>query len=432
MNATRIVGPRGDRPDAPARPLGIRVRTGDPRGRGDRSPLGAAGPRLKTPWHPFEGAVVASAPGRRKGDHLEPPMSHLFSPYRLGRMTLPNRLVMAPMTRCRAAAGTGVPQPIMAEYYAARADAGLIVTEGTAPCADGLGYARTPGLYTAEQARAWRAVTDAVHARGGRIAVQLMDCGRMAHPLNQPAGARVRAPSPLAAPGTMWTDQQQDQPNPVPAEMTEADVEAALAGFVAAARLAVEEAGFDAVELHGANGYLIEQFLNTASNQRADRFGGAVENRIRFAVEVATRVSAAIGADRVGIRLSPYGGAGGMVADAETDAVYVALARALSALGLLYVHVVDHSALGAPPVPQAVKDAIRREFRGTVIAAGGFDRERAEATLDAGAADLVAFGRPFLANPTLVSKLRAGAALHAPDFATFYTPGEKGYLDYPA
>jgi N-ethylmaleimide reductase len=359
-------------------------------------------------------------------------MSALFTSFRLGRMSLPNRLVMSPMTRCRALAGTGVPTPIMAEYYAARADAGLLITEGTAPSADGLGYARTPGVYTAEQARAWRAVTDAVHARGGRIAVQLMDCGRMAHPLNQPAGAKVRAPSAIAAPGTMWTDQEQAQPNPVPAEMTEADIEAAIAGFVAAARLAVAEAGFDAVELHGANGYLIEQFLNTASNHRADRWGGSVENRIRFAVEVATRVSAAIGADRVGIRLSPYGGAGGMVADAQTDAVYVALARALSELGLLYVHVVDHSALGAPPVPQSIKDTIRREFRGTVIAAGGFDRERAEAVLGANGADLVAFGRPFLANPTLVTKLRSGAALNAPDFATFYTPGEKGYLDYPA
>lgn len=357
-------------------------------------------------------------------------MSALFTPFRLGRMTLPNRLVMSPMTRCRAV--DGVPTPIMAEYYAARADAGLLVTEGTAPSADGLGYARTPGVYTATQAKAWRAVTDAVHARGGRIVVQLMDCGRMAHPLNQPAGAKVRAPSAIAAPGTMWTDQQQLQPNPVPAEMTEADIEAAIAGFVSAATLAVGEAGFDGVELHGANGYLIEQFLNTASNRRTDRWGGSVENRIRFAVEVATRVAAAIGADRVGIRLSPYGGAGGMVADPHTDAVYTSLAAALAKLGLLYVHLVDHSALGAPPVPDAIKSAIRTAFGGPVIAAGGFDGARAEAVLAAGAADLVGFGRPFLANPNLVDKLRTGAPLNAPDPSTFYTPGPKGYLDYPA
>jgi N-ethylmaleimide reductase len=359
------------------------------------------------------------------------PVSTLFSVFRLGRMSLPNRTVMSPMTRCRAIAGTGLPTPIMADYYAQRADAGLLVTEGTAPSADGLGYARTPGVYNAEQAKAWRLVTDAVHAKGGRIVVQLMDVGRMGHPLNQPAGARLRAPSAIGAPGTMWTDAQQNQPMPVPAEMTEADIEAAITGFVTSARLAVGEAGFDGIELHGANGYLIEQFLNTASNQRTDRWGGSVENRIRFAVEVATRVSAAIGADRVGIRLSPYGGAGGMITDAHTDAVYTALAAALSGLGLLYIHVVDHSAMGAPPVPQAIKDTLRATFRGPVIAAGGFDADRAESVLAAGGADLVAFGRPFLANPSLVTKLRTGAALNSPDFATFYAPGVQGYLDYP-
>ncbi|MEQ1564118.1 MAG: alkene reductase [Myxococcota bacterium] len=358
-------------------------------------------------------------------------MSTLFTPFRLGRMSLPNRVVMSPMTRCRATAGTGLPTPIMAEYYARRAEAGLLVTEGTAPSADGLGYARTPGVYDSQQAEAWRIVTDAVHARGGHIVVQLMDCGRMAHPLNQPPGARIRAPSAVAAPGTMWTDQQQHLPYPVPAEMTEADIEAAITGFVAAARLAVGVAGFDGVELHGANGYLIEQFLNTASNLRTDRWGGSVENRVRFAVEVATRVSAAIGPDRVGIRLSPYGSSGGMVADDDTDAVYTSLAAALSELGLAYLHVVDHSAMGAPPVPQRISDALRT-FRGPYIAAGGFDADRAEQVLAAGAADLVAFGRPFLANPDLPAKLRAGTPLNSPDPATFFSPGVEGYLDSPA
>jgi N-ethylmaleimide reductase len=357
-------------------------------------------------------------------------VSTLFSPFRLGRMSLPNRLVMSPMTRCRATPATGLPTSIMAEYYAQRADAGLLVTEGTAPCADGLGYARTPGVYNVEQAQGWRLVTDAVHARGGHIAVQLMDCGRMAHPLNQPAGARMRAPSAIAAPGTMWTDQQQSQPYPVPAEMTDADIDAAIAGFVSAARLAVGEAGFDAVELHGANGYLIEQFLNTAANQRTDRWGGSVENRIRFPVEVATQVVAAIGADRVGIRLSPHSTTGGMRMDPHTDAVYMALVAALSALGILYVHVVDHSSMGAPPVPQSLLDTLRATFRGPLLQAGGFDVHRAESVLAAGGADLVAFGRPFLANPNLVARLRTGAALHPPDPTTFFTPGVRGYLDW--
>ncbi len=356
-------------------------------------------------------------------------MSHLFTPFTLGPLHLPNRVVMSPMTRCRAIGN--VPNALLAKYYALRADAGLIVTEGTSPSPDGLGYARIPGLFTLEQARAWRAVTDAVHARGGHIVVQLMHTGRVGHPLNLPPGGRILGPSAVAAPGTMWTDQQQAQPHPVPVAMTEADVEAALDSFAAASKLAVTEAGFDGVELHGANGYLIEQFLNTASNLRTDRWGGSVENRIRFAVEAARRSVAAAGPGRVGIRLSPYGANGGMVADPETHAVYVALARELSALGLLYVHLVDHSSMGAPPVPKAVKDAVREAFRGPVILAGGFDRAAADAALAAGGGDLVAFGRPFLANPDLISRLRTGAALAAPDFSTAYTPGEKGYIDWP-
>ena len=356
-------------------------------------------------------------------------MSKLFSPLPLGRITLRNRIVMSPMTRSRAIGN--VPNALMAAYYAQRADAGLIITEGTSPSPDGLGYARIPGLFTHAQALAWREVTDGVHARGGRIFVQLMDTGRVGHALNLPEGAHVRGPSAVAAPGQMHTDQQQSQPHPVPVAMSEADIEVAIEGFVASSTLAVDEAGFDGVELHGANGYLIEQFLNTASNHRTDRWGGSPENRARFAIEVARRVAAAIGADRLGIRLSPYGANGGMVADPETPAVYEILSRAFSEIGLVYVHVVDHSALGAPPVPQPIKDLIRRTFHGVVILAGGFDRASAEAALDEGRGDLVAFGRPFLANPDLVVRLAQGTPLAAPDFATFYTPGPKGYTDYP-
>lgn len=353
----------------------------------------------------------------------------LFASYRLGPITLANRIVMSPMTRSRAVGN--VPNALHVDYYTQRADAGLIVTEGTAPSPDALGYARIPGIYTAEQAAGWRPVTDAVHAKGGHVFVQLMHTGRVTHPANLPAGGRVVAPSAIAAPGTMWTDREGMQPLPTPAEMTEADIEAAIAGFADAAALAVDAAGFDGVELHGANGYLVEQFLNLGANQRTDRWGGTPENRVRFAVAVARRVADRIGADRVGIRLSPYNVSQGMIVDPDTDALYVLLARELAAIGIVYVHLVDHSSLGAPPVPQSIKDAIRAAFTGTVIVAGGFDRASALAALAADHGDLVGFGRPFIGNPDLVRKLAEDAPLRAPDFATFYTPGPEGYTDYP-
>ena len=351
----------------------------------------------------------------------------LFSPYQLGRIQLQNRVVMAPMTRSRSIGN--VPGEIVAAYYGQRAEAGLIVTEGTAPAPEGLGYARIPGLFSAEQVAGWKRVTAAVHQGGGRIFVQLMHTGRVSHPSNLPAGARVIAPSALAAPGTMYTDAEGMQPFAVPEVMTEADVEAALDAYAHSAELAIE-AGFDGVELHGANGYLIDQFLNTASNQRTDAWGGSVEGRARFALDAAGRAAKKIGADRVGIRLSPYGAFNGMAPDEAHDALYEHLATKLSDLGLLYVHVVDHSAMGAPPVKAEIKRAIRSRFRGTYILSGGYDRARAEHDLSENLGDLVAFGRPFLANPHLVSKLKSGAPLLPPDMATAYTPGEKGYTDY--
>lgn len=352
----------------------------------------------------------------------------LFSSFSLGSLKLSNRVVMAPMTRSRAIGN--VANELMASYYAARADAGLLITEGVSPSANGLGYARIPGLYTEAQAQSWRVVTDAVHARGGRIVVQLMDCGRVGHPANLPAGARLQAPSAVAAPGEMWTDASGPQPHPVPHAMTEADIAEAIAAYVNATRLAVK-AGFDGVELHGANGYLIEQFLNTASNQRTDAWGGSVAGRVRFAVEVAKAVTAAVPGFPVGIRISPYGVFNGTAPDAETDAVYLELVQQLNPLGLAYIHVVDHSAMGAPPVPDTLKAAIRANFKGAYILSGGYDRARADADLAADKGDLVAFGRPFISNPSLVTKLQTGAALTPPDFGTFYTPGEKGYTDYP-
>lgn len=353
----------------------------------------------------------------------------LFSPYKLGAMELKNRTVMSPMTRSRAIGN--VPNELMAKYYAQRAEAGLIITEGTSPSPNGLGYARIPGLFDAKQVAGWKLVTDAVHAAGSKIFVQLMHTGRVGHANNLPQGARVLGVSALAAPGEMYTDQAGPQAHPVPEAMTEADVEQAVGEYETSAKLAVE-AGFDGIELHGANGYLIEQFLNVASNQRTDRWGGSVENRARFALEVARRTVAAIGPERVGIRLSPYGAHGGMTADPDTDALYAYLATELGKLKLAYVHVVDHSAMGAPAVPAAIKETIRTRFGGPIILSGGYDKGRAEADLVEGKGELVAFGRPFLANPTLVSKMQRGADLTAPDMATFYTPGEKGYTDYPA
>jgi N-ethylmaleimide reductase len=351
----------------------------------------------------------------------------LFSNYQLGRITMKNRIVMAPMTRSRAI--DNLPNALMAEYYSQRADAGLLITEGTSPSPNGLGYSRIPGLYNQSQVAGWRTVTDAVHSKGGKIVVQLMHTGRVAHPLNLPVGARVLAPSAIAVTGTMWTDQKQMQPYPVPSAMTIKEIRETVDEYANSARLAVE-AGFDGIELHGANGYLIEQFINPSANQRTDQYGGSMENRVRFAVEIAQKTADAIGADRVGIRLSPYGASNGMAAFDGLEETYGLLAEKLSAIGILYIHIVDHSALGAPPVSPSVKALIRKNFTGTIILSGGYDAVRAEQELRDGKGDLVAFGRSFIANPDLVGKLEQGVALTQPDATTFYTPGEKGYIDY--
>jgi N-ethylmaleimide reductase len=319
----------------------------------------------------------------------------------------------------------------MAEYYAQRATAGLIVTEGVSPSPNGLGYARIPGAYNEAQVAGWKLVADAVHARGGHVFLQLMHAGRVGHPANLPAGAELLGPSAVAAEGQIWTDSQGMQSHPAPRAMTAAEVQAAAAEYVNASKNAIA-AGLDGVELHAANGYLLEQFLSPHSNQRSDEWGGSVAKRIAFVVEVARQSAAAIGGERVGIRLSPYGAGGGMKPYPEIDETYLALVAALAPLGLAYIHVVDHSAMGAPPVSAELKLSLRKAWPRTFILAGGFTtRESAEAVLAANAADLVGFGRPFLANPDLVARLRSGAEQNAPDFGTFYTPGAKGYTDYP-
>jgi N-ethylmaleimide reductase len=356
-----------------------------------------------------------------------------FEPHTLGRLTLANHIVMAPMTRSRAPGN--VPNELMAEYYAQRASAGLIITEGTAPAPEGLGYARIPGLFNHDQVAGWRRVTNAVHEKGGHIFVQLMHTGRVFHPLNLPTGAEGIAPSAVAAAGQMWTDQQQLQPHATPRALRTEELSRVRDEFVQSAKLAIE-AGFDGVELHGANGYLLEQFLHPNSNQRTDEYGGSVKNRARFVLEVTRAVADAIGADRTGIRLSPWGVNGDMPHYAEIDETYAYLADELQKIGVLYVHVVNHASMGAPAVPPQTVATIRRKFTNTLILSGGLHTvDLINAALSAGHADLVAVGRPFIANPDLVFRLKAGLPLAALDPATLYAPGPKGfaqgYTDYP-
>jgi N-ethylmaleimide reductase len=353
----------------------------------------------------------------------------LFEPLDTASIQLANRAVMAPMTRSRALEAN-TPNPLMAEYYAQRATAGLIVTEGTSPSPNGLGYPRIPGLFNDAQVRGWKAVTDAVHAKRGKIFVQLMHTGRVTHVANLPAGAQVLGPMSEACPGEMVTDSQGLQPHSTPRAMAATDIAHAVSEYAKSAQLAIE-AGFDGVELHAANGYLIEQFLNANVNQRTDAYGGSIEGRNRFALDVARATAAAIGAHRVGIRLSPYGVFNSTGAFADVDAQYLALIQEVSKLGVQYVHLLDHSAMGAPAVPAELKSRLRAAFQGLFILAGGFDRARAESALKAGQADLIAFARPFLANPDLMARMRADAPLNAVNMATFYTPGPKGYTDYP-
>ncbi|PLK47778.1 alkene reductase [Uliginosibacterium sp. TH139] len=353
----------------------------------------------------------------------------LFEPFQLRSTPLSNRIVMAPLTRSRASENN-IPTSLMAAYYAQRASAGLIITEGTSPSPNGLGYARIPGLFNEAQVQGWKLVTDAVHAQGGKIVVQLMHTGRVSHQANLPAGAEVLGPSPETCPGEMWTDTQGSQPHTPPRPMTEADIQAVIGEYATAARLAIQ-AGFDGIELHAANGYFLEQFLNANINRRTDGYGGTAEGRNRLVLEVARAAVKEIGAERVGIRLSPHGVVNSAGAFDGVDEQYLALVKQLSALGLMYVHVLDHSAMGTPPVPAKLKADLRAAFDGPFILAGGLDKASAEQALSDGLADLTAMGRPFIANPDLVERMRQDAALNAPMPDTFYTPGAKGYTDYP-
>ena len=353
----------------------------------------------------------------------------LFEPFSLRSIKLSNRAVMSPLTRSRAV-DNNTPNSLMATYYGQRASAGLIITEGTSPSPNGLGYARIPGLFNDAHVQGWKLVTDAMHSKGGKIVVQLMHTGRVTHHANLPAGAEVLGPSSETCPGQMWTDTQGMQPHTPPRAMTEADIQAAIGEYATAAKLAVQ-AGFDGIELHAANGYLLEQFLNANINRRTDGYGGTAQGRNRLILEVARAAVKEIGAERVGIRLSPHGVFNGAGAFEGVDEQYLALVKELSTLGLMYVHVLDHSAMGAPPVPAKLKTDLKAAFDGPFILAGGLNKASAQQALLEGRADLTAMGKAFLANPDLVERMRNDAPLNAPA-DTFYTPGAKGYTDYPA
>ena len=355
-------------------------------------------------------------------------MSALFEPAVVGPMTLQNRVVMAPLTRNRASGN--LPNDLMKRYYGQRATVGLVISEGTSPSPNGLGYPRIPGVFAPAQVALWKPVSAAVHAQGAKMFLQIMHCGRIAHGSNLPPGARVLGPSAVAASGDIFTDGAGLQPMAKPQAMSEADITNVIAEYVQAAHNAVA-AGFDGIELHAANGYLLEQYIRPNSNVRTDRYGGPIANRARFVLEVVEAVIHAIGRDRVGMRLSPFGVFNDMPLYAEMDADYRYLAQQLDTRGLLYLHLVDHSAMGAPPVPASIKAAFRSLFTGALILSGGYDKVRAEADLAAGRCDLVAIGRPMLANPDLLRRWKTGAGLNLPDMSTFYTPGAKGYTDYP-
>ena len=389
---------------------------------GEQAPETMESPSLPTSHGEQANRVHRNKPGDASA---VPGMADLFDSLDVGAWTLPNRLVMAPLTRNRAE-GT-VPGDLGVEYYSQRASAGLIITEGSQLTAEGQGYLNTPGFHSEEQLAGWRRVAEGVHANGGRIVAQLMHAGRIAHPDNT-GGQEVIAPSALTAPNEMFTADGM-KPYPTPRAIKLEEIPAVVEGYVRAARNAVD-AGLDGVEVHGANGYLIHQFLPPGSNHRADEYGGSPENRVRFALKVTRAVAAEIGADRVGIRISPAHNIQGATEEdpADVAATYGLLVEGLAPLGLAYLSIL------ADPKQDLIQE-LRRGFGGVVIANDGFGeittRESAQEILDKDLADAVAVGRLFLANPDLPARWRTGAELNEPNPDTFYGGGAEGYTDYP-
>jgi len=363
-------------------------------------------------------------------------MSHkLFQPYELNSLRLKNRLVMAPMTRCRAAEGD-VPTALMAEYYAQRATAGLIITEGVPVSPSARGYLWTPGIYTSEQITGWRLVTQVVHEEGGRIFAQIWHTGRISHRSLQPEGEAPYGPTDEQPEGTVcFAHDEKGRPANVPTSRPRAlnadGIARIQTAFAQAARNALE-AGMDGVEVHGANGYLFDEFLNSVVNSRDDAYGGSVENRCRLLLETVDGVVAAVGAECTGVRISPNGRFNAMSEDPEMEATFVHLAAELDRRGIAYLHINDQASFGLPSIPDGHVRRLRATFSGPIILCGSYDAARAKAAIDEGRGDLIAFGVSYLANPDLPMRLEQGWPLNEPHPSTFYGGGEVGYTDYPA
>jgi len=359
----------------------------------------------------------------------------LFSPHTLGGLALRNRAVMAPMTRCRASNPDLAPDALHAEYYTQRAAAGLILSEGTPVSPQGRGYAFTPGIYSPAQIAGWKRVTDAVHACGGHIFAQIWHVGRISHSSLRPDRAPPVGASAIRLDDQVFAFDDQGRPAAMPCDtprvLATAEVRAIVGEFAQAARNAMT-AGFDGVEIHGANGYLFDQFRCPYLNRRTDEFGGSLQNRCRFLLETAAAVAQEIGGDRVGVRLSPLGAAHEMQRDPAPMTTYPYLAQELDRIGVAFLHVYDQSATWVHNPHDPLLGALRAAFQHTLILCGGFDGDKAEAALAAGSGDLIAFGKPFISNPDLVERLRTGAPLATWDASTFYGGGAGGYTDYPA
>jgi len=361
----------------------------------------------------------------------------LFQPYQLGKLSLKNRIVMPPMTRSRAGDGE-IATDLMAEYYGQRASAGLIISEGTQISRQGQGYAWTPGIYTQDQIAGWKKVTHAVHAKGGLIFAQLWHVGRVSHVSLQEDNQAPVAPSAILAEGVkVFLDLKGKGPkdgagemvqHSMPRELTVPEIRQIIQDFAQAAKNAIE-AGFDGIELHGANGYLIEQFIDSQTNHRTDEYGGSVENRLRFLKEVVTAVADAIGKDKVGVRQAPLTTLMG-AQDDTPEITYIEAAKILNEIGIAYIHIAEADWDNAPVMPIAFKEAYRKAFKGTLIYTGKYSKERAEEAISRGWADLISFGRPFIANPDLPYRLQNNLSLNEPDRTYFFGGGTKGYTDY--
>lgn len=342
-------------------------------------------------------------------------------------LPLANRVVMAPMSRRRAT--DGVPHDIVATYYSQRASAGLVIAESTVISANGMGYTDLPAIYNDAQIDGWKKVTDAVHAKNGKIFLQLVHCGRLGHPLNLPGGGPLVAPSAVTATGTVDTAQG-PQLMPTPEAMSTAAVEEMIALHVQATKNALT-AGFDGVEIHAAHGYLIEQFMHPLTNHRTDKYGGSIENRSRFVLDIVKGCIEVAGPDRVGIRFSPFAALNGLTLYKEEIATHLYLTSKLNSMDIRYIHLSDQSTNGSVPIPGNYISLVRQQFNNWLILGGGFTANRAEETLQRNEADLIAFGRPFISNPDLVERFRNQYPLAAADKSTFYEGGATGLIDYP-